>query len=43
MFAPEMKIEKFEVIDVITASGEVNINCPEDYDNWAWEPPCVSA
>lgn len=40
MFAPEMKIEKFEMVDVITTSGGV---CPEDYENWAWEPPCVSA
>lgn len=27
MFAPEMKIEKFELVDVITTSTEVD-NCP---------------
>ena len=29
MFAPEIKIEKFEMMDVITTSGEVD-DCPTD-------------
>ena len=29
MFAPEMKIEKFELVDVITTSDIVD-NCPTD-------------
>ncbi len=44
MFAPEMKIEKFEVMDVITVSGEAvdtNPNCPENYDYWVFQPPCA--
>ena len=42
MFKPEIKIEKFDMVDVITTStggsGEI---CPEDYDNWVWEYPCL--
>lgn len=41
MFAPEMKIEKFDMVDVITTSAGGGV-CPEDYENWAWTPPCVS-
>ena len=33
MFAPEMKIEKFEMVDVITTS-----TCDED---WSFMPPCL--
>ena len=43
MFAPEMKIEKFDIMDVITVSGGVDTdpNCPTNYDYWTYEPPCL--
>ena len=35
MFAPEMKIEKFEMVDVITTSTE------EEIPDFAMIPPCA--
>jgi len=37
MFAPEMKIEKFEVMDVITASGDPIV--PPCTQDWSGECP----
>ena len=36
MFAPEMKIEKFEMVDVITTS-----TCEEDLGDLTFMPPCL--
>ena len=32
MFAPEMKIEKFEMVDVITTSEPTEAPCAENWD-----------